>query len=102
MCKAVSQLMQEYYKEGAPQRLGQYFFNTYIKSRDASTDDIFYESDINKARVKISQFMMNNQWHMLPKKLVDSGPTASRFLNTDGEVKLTDLYKDGKMVGFKC
>lgn len=83
MC--IDELMQDYYKNGTHQRLGQYFFNTYIKVVDESTEKMFHERDINKARVLISQFMMNNQWTKLPEKLVERTPTASRFL--DAEVK---------------
>lgn len=80
MSELIDDLMLEYYKHGTHQRLGQYFVNTYIKVDDASTEGIYCELDINKARFMISQFMTNNQWYQLPKKLVVTENTASRFL----------------------
>lgn len=84
----INEVMQEYYKKGTHQRLGQFFFNTYVKVSDKSTEGIFHEGDINKARVLIAQFIADNQWHALPKELTNNQPTASRFLCVKNEGEL--------------
>jgi len=75
----IDEVVHRYYQVGAGQRLGQFFFNTYIKREDNSTNKLFHEGDFNKARTQIAKFMEDNQWNQLPKELVDYTPTATRL-----------------------
>ena len=79
MRTAIDEVVSEYYKALTTERLGQYFYNNYIKVEDSSTLGIFNERDFNKARILIAQFMANSQWIDLPNKLVYDKATASRF-----------------------
>ena len=72
-------LVSEYYKALTTERLGQYFYNNYVKVESPASLGIFNEMDFNKARIRIAQFMANSEWINLPVKSVYTKATASRF-----------------------